>query len=266
VKTARFFVPGEETTDQKVTQTESEPMIVSQQNEKLKLLRKLRDRKHREREGLFASEGEDLVAAGLAAGAEPRFLLIAAGSDLASRWSGEEVEPELLATSSSLGSGTRAIAVWPRRWAEQVEAPCVYLHGVGDPGNVGTIIRTSHALLDATVALGPDCADPYSPKAVRASMGSIFARPPARAELARTPLPRAALVAHGGAGLDSLTGAATLCLGAEREGLPAAVLAECEVEATIPLQPGAESLNVAAAAAIACERISSAAMSERADA
>ena len=92
-------------------------------------------------------------------------------------------------------------------------------------------------------------------------MGSIFARPPARAELAETPAPRAALVAHGGAGLEALAGAATLCLGAEREGLPAEVLADCEVEATIPLRAGgAESLNVAAAAAIAAQRISSAAM------
>ena len=59
----------------------------------------------------------------------------------------------------------------------------VYLHGVEDPGNVGTIIRSAHALADATVVLGPGTADPYSPKAVRASMGSIFDRPPARATL-----------------------------------------------------------------------------------
>ncbi len=237
-------------------------MIASPQNEKLKLVRKLRDRKHREREGLFASEGEDLVAAGLAAGAEPRLLLSAAGSGLASRWGGEEVEPELLASVSTLGSGTRAIAVWPLRWAEAPGSPCVYLQGVADPGNVGAIVRTAHALLDGPVVLGSGCADPFSPKAVRASMGSLFARPPARAELARTPAPRAALVAHGGAGLEALAGAATLCLGAEREGLPGEVLAACEVEATIPLRGGAESLNVAAAAAIACERISSPAMSE----
>lgn len=234
-------------------------MIASPQNEKLKLVRKLRERKQREREGLFATEGEDLVEAGLAAGAEPRFLLTAAGSGLG----GEEVEPELLAATSSLGSGTRAIAVWPLRWAERVEAPCVYLHGVGDPGNVGAIVRTAGALLGGAVVLGPGCADPYSPKAVRASMGSIFSRPPARAEVGETPAPRAALLAHGGGGLDSLVGVATLCLGAEREGLPPEVLAECEVEATIPLRSGAaESLNVAAAAAIACERISSPAMRE----
>jgi TrmH family RNA methyltransferase len=76
-----------------------------------------------------------------------------------------------------------------------------------------------------------------------------------------TPTPRVALLAHGGAGLEALDGAQTLCLGAEREGLPDEVLAECEAEATIPLQAGAaESLNVAAAAAIAAQRISSPAM------
>jgi RNA methyltransferase, TrmH family len=231
-------------------------MIASPQNEKLKLVRKLRERKHRERAGLFATEGEDLVEAGLAAGAEPRFLLTAAGSGLG----GEEVEPELLAATSSLGSGTRAIAVWPLRWSQTPTAPCVYLHGVGDPGNVGTVVRTTHALLDGAVALGPGCADPFSPKAVRASMGSVFARPPARVELGETPAPRAALVAHGGAGLEALEGAATLCLGAEREGLPDTVLAQCDARATIPLRSrGAESLNVAAAAAIGCERVASAA-------
>jgi TrmH family RNA methyltransferase len=232
-------------------------MISSPHNEKLKLVRKLRERKHREREGLFATEGEDLVEAGLAAGAEPSFVLTAAGSGL----EGEEVEPELLDGVSVLGSGTRAIAVWPLRWAEAPGSPCIYLHAVADPGNVGAILRSAHALLHGSVVLGPECADPYSPKAVRASMGSIFAQPPLRAELARTPAPRAALVAHGGGGLEALAGAATLCLGAEREGLPAEVLAACDAVVTIPLRSGgAESLNVAAAAAIGCERISSPAM------
>ena len=148
--------------------------IASPQNEKLKLVRKLRDRRHREREGLFASEGEDLVEAGLGAGLKPRFLLSAAGSGLAQRWGGDEVEPQLLDGVSSLGSGTRAIAVWPLRTSEQPAAPCLYLHGVSDPGNVGTIVRTADALLGTPVVLGPECADPFSPKAVRASMGSIF--------------------------------------------------------------------------------------------
>jgi TrmH family RNA methyltransferase len=237
-------------------------MISSPHNEKLKLVRKLRERKHREAEGLFVSEGEDLVEAGLAAGAEPRFLLGAAGRGLG----GEEVEPGLLAELSALGSGTRAIAVWPQAWASEAKAPCVYLHGVADPGNVGAIVRSAHALLGGSVVLGPDCADPFGPKAVRASMGSIFAQPLLRAGVEATPRPRAALVAHGGAGLDALSGIATLCLGAEREGLPAEALGECDVEVTIPLRAGgAESLNVAAAAAIACERLSSPAMREAPD-
>lgn len=234
-------------------------MIESPHNEKLKLVRKLRERKQREREGAFLSEGEDLVEAGLAAGAEPRFLLTAAGSGLG----GDEVEPELLAAASSLGSGTRAIAIWPQRWTEPGGSPCLYLHGVGDPGNVGAIVRTAHALLDCTVVLGPGCADPFSPKAVRASMGSIFGQPVARGTVAETPSPRVALVAHGGTGLASLDGAVTVCLGAEREGLPPEVLAACDSRVTIPLRRGgAESLNVAAVAAICAEKISSLAMPE----
>jgi RNA methyltransferase, TrmH family len=241
-------------------------MIESPQNEKLKLVRKLRDRKHREREGTFVTEGEDLLDAGLAAGARPRFVLVSAGSGI----DGDEVEPSLLADVSSLGSGTRAIAVWPVPKSSTDlspdtgdNTPRIYLHGVGDPGNVGTIVRTADALLGSSVVLGPGCADPFSPKAVRGSMGSIFNRPPVQAGVDATPEPRVALVAHGGRELDTLAGAATVCLGAEREGLPDAVLAHCEHRVTIPLRPGgAESLNVAAAAAIAAQRLSSLAMRE----
>jgi RNA methyltransferase, TrmH family len=227
-------------------------MIASPQNEKLKLVRRLRERRHREREGLFVTVGEDLLDAGLAAGAEPRLLLSAAGSGLA----GDEVEPALLDSVSALGSGTRVIAVWPWPPGESPRPKCLYLHGVGDPGNVGAIVRTADALIDGSVALGPGCADPYSPKAVRATMGSIFSLPPVAAGVAETPEPRAALVAHGGAPPSELDSVATLCLGAEREGLPAEVLERCTTRVTIPLRPGgAESLNVAAAAAIACERV-----------
>lgn len=238
-------------------------MIESNQNEKLKLVRKLRERKHREREGLFATEGEDLLDAGLAAGAEPRFVLVAAGSELA----GEEVAPELLAEVSTLGSGTRAIAVWGVELLLPSESnstgPCIYLHGVGDPGNVGTIVRSADALVGGSVVLGPECADAFSPKAVRASMGSIFSRPPARAGIEATPEPRVALVARGGEGLEALAGAATVCLGAEREGLPEEALAACQRRVTIPLREGGpDSLNVAAAAAIAAQRISSLPMTE----
>jgi RNA methyltransferase, TrmH family len=226
-------------------------MITSPHNDKLKLIRRLGRRRSRERDGLFVGEGEDLLAAARAAGAEPVELLTAAGEALG----GTEVEPSLLARFSQLGSGTRAIGVWRERWAEQAAAPCAYLHGVSDPGNVGTVIRTAHALVGGSVVLGPESADPYGAAAVRASMGAVFAEPLLRAGIDETPEPRAALVAHGGDPLEALEGAATLCLGAEREGLPGEVVERCEVQVTIPVRAGAESLNVAAAAAIALQRI-----------
>jgi TrmH family RNA methyltransferase len=236
--------------------------ITSTHNDKLKLIRKLQQRKHREREGLFIGEGEDLVSAALEAGWEPVELLTAAGEDL----DGIEVEPELLAGVSTLGSGTRAIGVWRRKWAEEIVSPCVYLHGLADPGNVGAVIRTARALVGGTAAIGPGSADPFSPRAVRASMGAIFSQPvfdAGEAGLGETPRPRAALLAHGGDALDALEGAATVVLGSERAGLPDPVLSECDAQATIALRPGAESLNVAAAAAIALQRISSRAMPGR---
>jgi RNA methyltransferase, TrmH family len=86
-------------------------------------------------------------------------------------------------------------------------------------------------------------------------MGAVFAEPLVRGSVDVTPRPRVALVAHGGEPLEGLDGAATICLGAEREGLPAEVVDRCDVRVTIPVRDSAESLNVAAAAAIALQRI-----------
>ncbi len=230
-------------------------MITSPHNDKLKLIRRLGRRRSRERDGLFVGEGEDLLSAARAAGAEPVELLTAAGEALG----GTEVEPALLARFSQLGSGTRVIGIWRERWADRPVAPCVYLHGVSDPGNVGSVIRTAHALVGGSVLLGPESADPYGPHAVRASMGAVFAEPLLRGGVDEAPAPRAALVAHGGEPVESLDGARTICLGSEREGLPPEVLERCDVQVTIPLREGAESLNVAAAAAIALQGIASAA-------
>jgi len=251
--------------------------ISSKDNEKLKLVRKLADRKHRERERMFVTEGEDLLDAGRAAGYEPSLLLTRAGEGLG----GDEVDAGLLDATSTLGSGTRALAVWPlpeakrptrraiagnagrfgaeEEGAEEAEeeALCVYLHGVGDPGNVGSIIRTVGALADAYVALGPGCADPFAPKAVRASMGAIFAVPVVRCDASETPPPRLSLVAHGGAA-EPTADVRTICLGSERDGLPPDVIDASDATWTIPVRPEAvESLGVAAAAAIALGRIGS---------
>src|SRR5688572_17558262 len=226
--------------------------ISSKDNEKLKLVRKLAERKHREREGLFLTEGEDLLEAGLAAGHKPALLLTRAGAGLG----GEEVDAGLLNDVSTLGSGTRAIAAWPMTGGSAAPGLSVYLHGVGDPGNVGSIVRSGAALGAASVILGPGCADAYGPKAIRASMGAIFALRVTPGGIESTPAPRLALVAHDG-DADPADGIETLCLGAEREGLPQDVVDATDATWTIPTRDGVESLGVAAAAAIALSRIGS---------
>jgi TrmH family RNA methyltransferase len=237
-----------------VTSNLETQVITSPHNEKLKLIRRLRDRRHRERDGLFLTEGEDLLKAGLASGAEPRMLLSAAGTGIG----GTEVEPELLSRFSSLGSGTRVIAAWEQRWLTRIVGPvCLYLHGIGDPANVGAVIRTAQALVEGTVVLGSGCADPFSPRAVRASMGAVFGQALVRSSVTDTPAPRLALLAHGGETPTVLSPPLTVCLGAEREGLPPEVVNACQRTMTIPLRPGVESLNVAAAAAIVLQGISS---------
>lgn len=225
-------------------------MITSADNTKLKAAAKLRRRRSREKSGLFLTEGEDLLEAGLAAGREPEFALVRAGSGLP----GDEVDPALLDRASTLESGTRALAAWPIAWSEIGGGPCIFLAGIADPGNTGTIIRTVDALLEATVVIGPGGADPFSPSSVRASMGAIFTQPVARGEAESTPAPRIALVAEGGSEPAFSNEPMTLCLGSEREGLSGEILNQCEERWTIPMRGGGTgSLNVAAAAAIACD-------------
>jgi len=208
-------------------------MITSPDNQKLKQIRKLQTKRERARTGLFVVEGEDLVDA---ATIQAEFILRA----------GEDVDPKLLDEASTLGSGTRVIGVFRQQWAEPSGDLSVYLHAVADPGNVGTIIRSAHAFADGPVILGPRCADPYSPKAVRASMGSIFTRPPARAAFADLPGTRVAFRA--GAPADwQAEPPVVLCFGSERGELPDGA----EVEAGIPMREGLDSLNVAMAATVA---------------
>jgi TrmH family RNA methyltransferase len=217
-------------------------VITSAANPTLKLVRKLLGQKRKREElGLFAVEGEDLVEAGRAAGLEPVELLVA----------GDNVDAELVAGLSTLPHPSRTIAVFrtadlPREARETALA----LWRVSDPGNVGTLLRVADAF-GASVALSPGCADPLGPKALRASTGAIF----------RVPLVgfgdvtgrRVALVAHGGEPLHELdlSGPTTFVLGAEREGLPEDLVAGSDAVATIVLPGAAESLNVAAAGAIA---------------
>ena len=194
---------------------------------------------------MFAAEGEDLVEAAAAAGVEPVELLVA----------GENILPELLGEVSTLGHAPRVIGVFRRDGLPTGRRDVVLaLWRIADPGNVGTLLRTADAF-GAAVALSPRCADPVGPRALRASAGAIFRVPLVDWDAA--PTPRVALVAHGGTPLADaiLDPPLTLLLGAEREGLPDDLVASSH-KVTIALPGAAESLNVAAAGAIALYELS----------
>jgi TrmH family RNA methyltransferase len=224
-------------------------MITSHQNQKLKEIRKLNQRR-RARDGAqrFVAEGEDLLKAADRAGWRPVERYCAAGSGLP----GTEVDAALLAGASELGSGTRTLAVYEERWSIQPGGPlAIYLHGITDPGNLGAILRSAEAFGASSVVLGPRTADPYGPKAVRASMGAIFTVPLARATPAQLPGITIALDANGEQVLAELDvqGDVTLLVGAERTGLPPELAATADHRVRIPIE--SHSLNAAMAATVA---------------
>jgi RNA methyltransferase, TrmH family len=214
------------------------PMITSPDNQKLKEIRKLV--RSRKRSDLFVAEGEDLVEAAW----EPEYVLRA----------GVDVEEKLLADVSTLGSGTRVIGVYRERWSEAGGRLSVWLDGIKDPGNIGTIIRSAHALSDGPVVIGPRCADPYGARAVRASMGSIFARPPARAAVDELPGTKVALDSDAPQTLREIEidGPVVVLVGSEREGLGPDALNAADMRARISIrEDGPDSLNAAMAATVA---------------
>lgn len=216
-------------------------VITSRDNETLKLVRKLLgQRKHRDETGLFAAEGEDLVEEAATAGVDAVHLLVA----------GETVEAELLSRVSTLPHPARAIGVYRRAdLPTRVGETCLALWRLADPGNIGTLIRTADAF-EACVALSDGCADPLSPKALRASAGAIFRVP--LIGWGSRPGRQIAMSAHAGTPLREVdfSPPLTFVLGAERAGLPPELATQCH-EVTITLPGEAESLNVAAAGAIA---------------
>jgi TrmH family RNA methyltransferase len=236
-------------------------MITSSDNEKLKTLRKLRQRRRdRDRLGQFVAEGEDLLAAADAAGWVPVERFAVSGSGLP----GTEVDAAALKSVTELASGTRTLAIYNERWEAGVGAIgsglCVYLHAIGDPGNVGTVLRSAAAFGAGCVALGPGSADPFSPKAVRASMGAIFVVPVARASPGELPGTTIALDARAERTLAEVAAEipaaaqVSVLIGAERDGLPDELIAAASAAARIPIVT--ESLNAAIAASVALYELS----------
>lgn len=244
--------------------------LTSARNPALKEVRALQAKKVRRERRLFVAEGEDLLDAARAAGVVAKAVFADADrvdaddprlTDLPSQTTAYLVPGDVLAAASALAAPPRLLAVLPQPgpWGfgdvTFPPDPAAYLAAVGDPGNVGTLIRSAAALGLSWLALAPGSADPFHPRAVRAAMGATFAIPVltgVRAEdlATRGPLRTVAAAAEGGRApweID-LTGPLLLVLGAERDGLGdvPAQLGPTEI-VTIPQTGGAESLNVSAA-------------------
>jgi RNA methyltransferase, TrmH family len=166
--------------------------------------------------------------------------------------------PEVLEWASSLGHHARIAVVIERSALPRLDRASaaarvgLRLHGVADPGNVGTLVRSADVLGPAHVVLGEGTADPLAPKAVRASMGALF-RVPLVPLADAPPARRVALDARAASALwhVELGEPVAFELGAERAGLPDTIVESADCVAAIPLAPGGESLNVAMAGAIA---------------
>jgi RNA methyltransferase, TrmH family len=240
-------------------------LIRSKDNSQVKRWAKLaKDASLRRAESRAIVEGPHLIEAVLAAGMKPLFLLtteesLARHADLI-RASGKE--PVLLAPSAFKSVSD---AQTPQGVAAEIEIPkprlakgdCVFLEGVQDPGNVGAILRSAATLGVASAVLDRACADPWSPKVLRAAMGGHF-----RLSIQQVGDLEGAIegyggrlvctVARGGQPLRKadLSGTLGWIFGSEGAGVSEGLAARAAVRITIPMTAGAESLNVAAAAAV----------------
>ena len=238
--------------------------ITSRRNPLITQFRRLaEDRSARREEGLFLGQGQKLLDEALAAGCLPEAVL----------FSGEEPKlpvqvrrvpaaKELLAWISPMKSAPELI--FSVRIPADAGLPLgrlLFAEDMQDPGNVGTMIRTAAAFGFDGVLLAGACADPWGPKAVRASMGAVFRlrileRDSVTAALndlseANLPLYAAALSENSEtAGRIAFPLRMALAVGNEGHGLSAAVMQSAQTIVRIPMAPGAESLNAAAAAAV----------------
>ncbi len=239
--------------------------ITSRNNERVKFARALQDAKMRRETGLHLIEGDKLVLDALASGARIRTVFAREGTAAPDG-------VETLFVSDGVMDAI-ASAKTPQNLCAVAETPdcrppecypeglVVVLDRLQDPGNVGTVIRTADALGAAGVLLSPDSADPFSPKALRAAMGSTYHLPvligaPA-AELARMKAQGFVCVCghlRGAETLPALDARTALVVGNEGQGVSEETAAQCELY-RMPMRGRAESLNVAVFAALMMQTI-----------
>ena len=251
-------------------------MITSSGNPQIKQIRALRQRKEREASGRFFIEGIRLVAEALAVAGAVERLVVAPellASDFARQLLDEhaplveilEVSAEVFANLSQKDGPQGIGAIVQQRWEQladwstQTGLGWVALDEIGDPGNLGTIIRTTDAVGTAGVILIGRTTDPYDPAALRASMGAIFAVPHCRVEwselLAWKEQHHLALIGTSDAATNDyrrvkLPLPNILLMGSERQGLSQAQLAECDLTLSLPMRGRSDSLNLAVATGV----------------
>jgi TrmH family RNA methyltransferase len=257
--------------------------ISSLQNERVKLIRSLDMRKARRETGLFLVEGASIVISARDAGWRPSTLVYAAAAK-ASPAVGElltwamrtgadslEVSPAVIAKLAAKDNPQSVMAVFQQRWAQLPDAAAepaedvwLALEEVRDPGNLGTIVRTAHAVgARGVILLGPSC-DPYSPEACRATMGSIFSVPLVRCERPQFlewigSWPGDVIGTHLSARIDfrqgPYRGPTMLVMGGEGAGLTQELARSCTRLVKIPMGGDLDSLNLAVATALALYQI-----------
>ena len=241
----------------------TEQRITSRKNSLLQQVKKLlSSRKAREEAGLFAADGVKLLAEAVRwyPGLDTVILSDGVHADVPESVRLFRVPEDVMASISPMESpqGALFLCRLPEKKTYAPTPGCLLLDGIQDPGNLGTILRTADAL-DIPVTLLEGCADPYSPKTVRASMGAVFRTQPVKADWAEV---RAAC---GVAGIPVAVTAlsqrakdlrnADLCgmavvIGSEGQGVRREILESADGELIIPMNKRCESLNAAVAAAI----------------
>ena len=235
--------------------------IESVSNERIKAVRRLHRVRGRRRTAQTLVEGPHLVAAAVEAGVVPAEVYSVEGGVLAAQCEAAgaaivEISPAVLAAISTTVEPQDPVGVISIPGNRALECrPTVVAVDVGDPGNLGTLIRSAGALGWQIAVIGG--ADPWSPKVMRASAGVQLSHPAVVLgsfnELRTAGLEPVATRVSGGVGPDSLslTRPIALLIGSESHGLPNAMVDQCAASLTIPLTGGVESLNASVAAAIA---------------
>lgn len=241
----------------------TELRITARKNPLIQQVRRLvSSRKEREKAGLFVADGTKLLqeAVRYCPGLDTVFLTDGVQADVPQNVKCVRVPEEIMAYISPMETpqGALFLCRLPQGREFRPEAGMLLLDGIQDPGNIGTILRTADAL-NVKVALLEGCADPYSHKVVRASMGAVF-----RAEVVQTTW-EAAKAACGKAGIpiavtalsdrasdlrQADVGKMAVVIGSEGRGVRREVLEAADAELIIPMNAHCESLNAAVAAAI----------------